>query len=49
VVGNLLSGAAAMGGLPLQMLSDTFMSFIGLFVNVALFRLYMVSKKPSVE
>ncbi|ABM26692.1 MULTISPECIES: hypothetical protein [Shewanella] len=49
VISSQLASIAAMGGLPLQMLVDTFMSFIGLFVNLALFRLYMVSKKPTVE
>ncbi|MGL4713006.1 MAG: hypothetical protein ACRCWP_10775 [Shewanella sp.] len=49
VIGSQLSGVASVGGLPLQMVTDTFMSFVGLFVNVALFRLYMVSKKPSVD
>lgn len=49
VISSQLVSIAAMGGLPLQMLVDTFMSFIGLFVNLALFRLYMVSKKPTVE
>ncbi|MEJ6520537.1 hypothetical protein PQI64_12335 [Shewanella bicestrii] len=49
VVGAQLSGAASLGGLPVQMLADTLMAFIGLFVNLALFRLYMVTKKPTAE
>ncbi len=49
VMSGLFSSVAAVGGLPLQLLVDTFMAFIGLFVNLALFRLYMVSRKASVE
>ncbi|MGL4638831.1 MAG: hypothetical protein ACRCVX_03730, partial [Shewanella sp.] len=49
VIGSQLSALGAAGGLPLQMLADTLMSFIGLFVNLALFRLYMVAKKPNLE
>lgn len=49
VVGAQLSGAASLGGLPVQMLADTLMAFIGLFVNLALFRLYMVTKQPTAE
>ncbi|MGL5393111.1 MAG: hypothetical protein ACRDA8_17325 [Shewanella sp.] len=49
VIGSQLSALAGAGGLPLQMLADTLMSFIGLFVNLALFRLYMVAKKPNMD
>lgn len=48
IIGSQLSALGSFGGLPVQMLVDTFMAFIGLFVNLALFRLYMVSK-PSAE
>ncbi|MCH1929996.1 hypothetical protein L9G16_07370 [Shewanella sp. A25] len=47
ISGGLISGLASLGGLPLQMLSDTFVSFISIFVNLALFRLYMVTKQTN--
>ncbi|QYJ78666.1 hypothetical protein [Shewanella acanthi] len=47
ILGGLISGLASYGGLPLQMLSDTFVSFISIFVNLALFRLYMVTKQTN--
>ncbi|MCE9686073.1 hypothetical protein LZP73_07565 [Shewanella sp. AS16] len=47
LIGGTLSNAAQAVGLPLQLLVETLAAFIGLFVNVALFRLYMVSRTPS--
>lgn len=47
VISSQLAVFAAAGGMPVQIVVDTAMSFIGLFVNVALFRLYMVSRKPT--
>lgn len=49
VIGAQLSRLVSFGGMPAQMLVGTLMAFIGLFVNLALFRLYMVSKKTSKE
>lgn len=42
-VGTLLSGA----GMPVQLLIESLFAFIGLFVNVALFRLYMVTRAKA--
>ncbi|MCL1142774.1 hypothetical protein [Shewanella gaetbuli] len=48
---SLISGSvsqlAAQVGFPLQLISDTIFAFFGLFVNVALFRLYMVNRKTD--
>ncbi|RTR28871.1 hypothetical protein [Shewanella atlantica] len=48
LIGGVLSSAAQSVGFPLQLIVEVFIAFIGLFVNVALFRLYMVSR-PKVE
>lgn len=34
-------------GFPLQLVVETFFAFLGLFVNIALFRLYMVNRQPA--
>ncbi|WOT05450.1 hypothetical protein [Shewanella youngdeokensis] len=47
VVGGLLAAVTQLGGLPLQLVGDVVVAFFGLFVNVALFRLYMVSRGDS--
>lgn len=49
LVGGTLSQLALTVGLPLQLLVETVAAFFGLFVNVALFRLYMVSRQPSAQ
>ncbi|MBR9728733.1 hypothetical protein ACFOD0_09675 [Shewanella intestini] len=50
IVGSSISMMAAKVGVPLQLLADTAMAFFSLFVNVALFRLYMVNRKtPTSE
>lgn len=49
LIGGMLSSLAQDAvGFPLQLIVEVFIAFIGLFVNVALFRLYMVSR-PKVE
>ncbi|WP_299797962.1 hypothetical protein [uncultured Shewanella sp.] len=48
LIGGTFSAAAQSVGFPLQLIVEVFVAFIGLFVNVALFRLYMVSR-PKVE
>ena len=45
LVGGTFSQLASPLGLPVQLLVETLAAFIGLFVNVALFRLYMVSRQ----
>lgn len=45
LIGSVLSQLGQAGGMPLQLVMDTFVAFIGLFVNVALFRLYRVARK----
>lgn len=44
IIGGLLSTLAQTGGLPVQLVVDVAVAFFGLFVNVALFRLYMVAR-----
>ncbi|MFT5235867.1 MAG: hypothetical protein ACI90A_001231 [Shewanella sp.] len=48
LIGGSLSALAQSVGFPLQLIVEVFVAFIGLFVNVALFRLYMVSR-PKIE
>lgn len=47
LVGSLLAMATQLGGLPLQLVGEVIVAFFGLFVNVVLFRLYMVSREES--
>ena len=47
LVGGTLSQIAAQVGFPLQLITDTCFAFLGLFINVALFRLYMVNRKTD--
>ncbi|QSX29938.1 hypothetical protein [Shewanella cyperi] len=47
LVGGTLAQAAQLVGLPLQILVETLFAFIGLFVNVALYRLYMVQRQQQ--
>ncbi len=49
LIGSVLSQLGQAGGMPLQLVVDTFVAFIGLFVNVALFRLYRVARKAELE
>ncbi|WP_144211525.1 hypothetical protein [Shewanella donghaensis] len=49
LVGGLLLQLGEFGGFPLQVILDTVFAFLGLFVNVALFRLYMVTREPTDE
>ena len=49
LVGGTLLKLGEFGGFPLQVILDTLFAFLGLFVNVALFRLYMVTRKPTDE
>lgn len=44
LIGGTLANAAQRGGLPLQLIVEVAAAFFSLFVNVALFRLYMVSR-----
>jgi hypothetical protein len=45
LVGSVLAMATQLGGLPLQLVGEVIVAFFGLFVNVVLFRLYMVSRE----
>ena len=47
LVGGTLSQLAASVGLPLQLIVETLVAFIGLFVNIALFRLYMLNRDTA--
>ena len=49
LIGGMLSQSVASVGLPLQLLVETLMAFIGLFVNIALFRLYMLKRETNHE
>lgn len=46
--GGILAQLTELGGLPVKLIGDVIVAFFGLFVNVALFRLYMVSR-PTPE
>ncbi|QLE87363.1 MULTISPECIES: hypothetical protein [Shewanella] len=48
LLGGTFSQIAQSAGFPVQLIVEVGFAFIGLFVNVALFRLYMVSR-PSVD
>ncbi|MEZ9819330.1 hypothetical protein AB4238_01720 [Shewanella sp. 10N.286.45.A1] len=47
LAGGVLALATQLGGVPLQLVGEVIVAFFGLFVNVALFRLYMVSRDDS--
>ncbi|QBF82724.1 hypothetical protein EXU30_08495 [Shewanella maritima] len=49
LVGGNLSAIAAQVGAPLQIIVDTVVAFFSLFVNVALFRLYMINRNDKPE
>ncbi|MDO6618423.1 MULTISPECIES: hypothetical protein [unclassified Shewanella] len=49
LVGGTVLSLAEFGGFPLQVIIDTVFAFLGLFVNVALFRLYMVNRSTDVS
>ncbi|ABV89271.1 hypothetical protein [Shewanella pealeana] len=42
--GGMLAQLTQLGGMPTQLIGEVIVAFFGLFVNVALFRLYMVSR-----
>ncbi|WP_299802794.1 hypothetical protein [uncultured Shewanella sp.] len=42
--GGMLAQLTQLGGMPVQLVGEVIVAFFGLFVNVALFRLYMVSR-----
>ncbi|MCL1080124.1 hypothetical protein D5R81_18595 [Parashewanella spongiae] len=44
LVGGSLSQLASNLGLPVQLVVETLVAFVGLFVNIALFRLYMINR-----
>ncbi|GIU20685.1 MULTISPECIES: hypothetical protein [unclassified Shewanella] len=46
--GGILAQLTQLGGMPVQLIGEVIVAFFGLFVNVALFRLYMVSR-PTPE
>ncbi|MCF1426452.1 MAG: hypothetical protein LPD71_04145 [Shewanella sp.] len=46
LIGGSLSQLAGVLGLPAQIVIETLTAFFGLFVNIALFRLYMVTRNP---
>ncbi|MCL1050543.1 hypothetical protein L2755_13025 [Shewanella abyssi] len=47
LVGSVLAMGTQLGGVPLQLIGEVIVAFFGLFVNVVLFRLYMVSREES--
>ncbi|QDF65760.1 hypothetical protein FJQ87_02890 [Shewanella sp. SNU WT4] len=47
LVGGLVASALLPLGLPVQIVVDTGIAFFSLFVNIALFRLYMVNRAPK--
>lgn len=47
LAGGVLALATQLGGVPLQLVGEVVVAFFGLFVNVALFRLYMVARDDS--
>lgn len=47
LAGGVLALATQLGGVPLQLIGEVVVAFFGLFVNVALFRLYMVARDDS--
>ncbi|QQX80617.1 hypothetical protein JK628_01685 [Shewanella sp. KX20019] len=47
LVGSVLAMGTQLGGVPLQLIGEVIVAFFGLFVNVVLFRLYMVSREDS--
>ncbi|MBE8168845.1 MAG: hypothetical protein HAW66_10815 [Shewanella sp.] len=49
LVGGSLSQLANNAGMPVQLLIETVTAFVGLFVNIALFRLYMVNRTTQNE
>ncbi|QFU20647.1 hypothetical protein FM038_001310 [Shewanella eurypsychrophilus] len=49
LVGGSISGLVQSLGFPVQLIVEVFVAFMGLFVNVALFRLYMVSRPKPAE
>lgn len=49
LVGGSISALVQSLGFPVQLIVEVFVAFAGLFVNVALFRLYMVSRPTPTE
>ena len=49
LIGGALSTLAQSVGFPLQLMVEVLVAFLGLFVNIALFRLYMVASSKSAE
>jgi len=49
ILGGGLAKLTETLGLPVQYIMDVIVAFIGLFINVALFRLYMVSREQTDE
>ncbi|MEI6859537.1 MAG: hypothetical protein V5788_07130 [Shewanella sp.] len=49
IVGGLISALVESLGFPIQLVINVFVAFIGLFINVALFRLYMVSRPNKID
>ncbi|WP_394129394.1 hypothetical protein [Shewanella maritima] len=47
ILGGAMASMAQQVGFPAQLVIDTVFAFIGLFVNVALFRLYMVNRQQK--
>ncbi|MBV7316674.1 hypothetical protein [Shewanella sp. NIFS-20-20] len=47
LVGGVIVSVTVSLGLPAQILIDTVIAFLSLFVNIALFRLYMVNRAPN--
>lgn len=49
LLGGVISHLVAAGGLPLQLIVETAIAFFGLFINIALFRLYMVTRQQAAK
>ena len=47
LLAGMFSQVAMQVGFPLQLIVEATFSFLGLFVNIALFRLYMVNRKTA--
>ena len=47
LVGGTVSAVVAQAGVVPQVITDTLLAFVGLFVNIALFRLYMVTRAQN--
>lgn len=49
LIGGAISSVFHFAGMPVQIIIETVISFFALFINVALFRLYMVNRAPQTK